>query len=116
MKVFRKRPDEPWEVAIIPNTLEALQKEVGGYIECVALDEETILICNEEGRIKHLPVNQLGCGAYYGTLLMVGVDGDEFCDITPAAEAFARFDNDMRARGVTCLADMFEEDTGDDAD
>lgn len=30
MKVFRKRPGEGWELIEIDNTLEALQKQVGG--------------------------------------------------------------------------------------
>jgi len=44
----------------IDNTLESFQKEVGGYIEIVSLDVagELDLVCNEEGKIKALPLNR----------------------------------------------------------
>jgi hypothetical protein len=42
------------------NTLEAFQFEVGGYIEIVNIDKEGSLdlVCNEEGKIKSLPINR----------------------------------------------------------
>lgn len=53
-------------------SLEELQKYVGGYIEFAprspfALPEvhDKVVICNEEGRIHHLPLNELAsrvCG------------------------------------------------------
>lgn len=41
------------------STLERMQKLVGGYIEFVYRHEkETILVCNEEGLLLDLPVNE----------------------------------------------------------
>lgn len=42
----------------IPNTLEALQAEVGGYIETVRLTTELLAIVNEEGWLMNLPKNR----------------------------------------------------------
>ena len=42
----------------IQNTLEAKQACVGGYIEVISIDGVIDLICNEEGKILHLPVNR----------------------------------------------------------
>ena len=42
----------------VPNTLEVLQAEVGGYIETVRLTTELLLIINEEGRLMDMPENQ----------------------------------------------------------
>ncbi len=39
----------------VPNTLEALQQAVGGYIEVVPLNEQLCVICNEEGKLLGLP-------------------------------------------------------------
>lgn len=39
----------------VPNTLEALQQAVGGYIEVVPLTEQLCMICNEEGKLLGLP-------------------------------------------------------------
>lgn len=39
----------------VPDTLEALQQAVGGYIEVVPLTEQLCVICNEEGKLLGLP-------------------------------------------------------------
>lgn len=49
MKALRKHPGEGWELIEVENTLEALQKQVGGYIETVSFMKNTCIICNEEG-------------------------------------------------------------------
>lgn len=82
MKVARKRPGEPWEFTEIENSLEALQAEVGGYIETVTLFSDASIVVNEEGIPKGLPFNLNFCGLQlFGTVLLVGVKGDEFCDV-----------------------------------
>ena len=82
MKIIRKRPGQPWELADIENTLEALQAEVEGYIETVTLCSDVCLIANEEGLINRMPLNTHFAGnPWFGTLLLVGVNGDEFCDV-----------------------------------
>lgn len=43
---------------------------------------DACLIVNEEGRLRGLPFNVNLCGLkIVGTVLVVGVNGDEFCDI-----------------------------------
>lgn len=51
-------------------SLEELQAAVGGYIEMVTLKNK-IIICNEEGKLMNLPLNekvtqmfQLSCGTH----------------------------------------------------
>ena len=86
MRVVRKRPGECTELIEIPNTLYALQKEVGGYIETVTFATDACIICNEEGRLLGLPENcDLFGIPFVGTILIVGVNGEEFCDL-PEAE------------------------------
>ena len=77
---------------LVPNDLHTLQDQVGGYIETVTagVDPDVVLICNEEGAIrKDMEYNcVIRCkdarGAFdcpfYGPILMVGVDGEEFAD------------------------------------
>lgn len=82
IKVFIKEPGKTMYETIIPNTLEALQDTVGGYIEVVPTDWDWVIICNEEGKINGLPDNLYLYGEYYhGTVIFVGVDGEEFTDI-----------------------------------
>lgn len=81
MKALRKHPGEGWELIEVENTLEALQKQVGGYIETGSFMKNTCIICNEEGLLIGLPVNVFLDYPFRGTLLIVGVDGEEFCDV-----------------------------------
>lgn len=85
-----KRPGEIPRHVNVSNSLEALQKNVGGYIEVVTIfpyDEETgkdglCVICNEEGRLQGLPHNCTIFGYdFVGDILMVGVHGEEFSNM-----------------------------------
>lgn len=82
MKAIRKKPGCEPEAIDIDNTLAALQQEVEGYIEVITLPYGAAIICNEEGRILGLPDNGRVRGVdVVGTVLIVGVNGEEFCDV-----------------------------------
>lgn len=82
IKVIRKAPNKAPERIEIENTLEALQWEVGGYIETVTLASDLVVICDEEGRLKGKAANCRICGIrFVGTILIAGVDGEEFTDV-----------------------------------
>lgn len=83
MKVIIKEPGQRPRETEIENSLSALQQAVGGYIETVTLAEDCCVICNEEGRLQGLPYNLTFCGgSFVGTILFVGVAGDEFADLS----------------------------------
>lgn len=86
MKVIIKNVNESPKVEEIENTLEDLQKIVGGYIEIVPTDlymEGIATICNEEGKIMGLEPNvRIGYDVVCGNMLFVGVDGEDFIDLT----------------------------------
>ena len=83
MKVIIKEPGQRPRVTEIENSLSALQQAVGVYIETVTLAEDFCIICNEEGRLQGLPYNLTFCGvSFVGTILFVGVAGDEFADLS----------------------------------
>ena len=94
MKAIRIRPRELPQLIDVENTLEALQEQVGGYIQAVPAFSDAVVICDEEGRLKGYPANCTICGVgYVGTVLIVGVDGEEFCDIPKeAAVPFVELD------------------------
>jgi len=78
---------EDMGIVQIENTLEAFQEVVEGYIEVTALpDFEDIsvkLICNEEGLIHGLHVNENMLPYFFvGNLLIVAVDDEEFVSLT----------------------------------
>ncbi len=42
----------------IENSLDSLQREVKGYIEVFTIAPDICLICNEEGKIRNMPINR----------------------------------------------------------
>ena len=59
MRILKIKPEHKPERADIPDTLEAMQKVVDGYIQAVYPFEEPVaLICNEEGKLNGLPLNR----------------------------------------------------------
>ena len=90
MTIYIKEPGKAPGQIVVPNNLHMLQQLVGGYIETVTLTEDLCIICDEEGRLKGKEFNCEICGIdFVGTILMVGVDGEEFTDVPAGTrEAF----------------------------
>ena len=84
MKAIIKKPGEyPGHIEDIPNTLEALQKLVDGYIETITLPilPPVIIICDEEGVMNNRPYNCRVDGVrFLGTIVAVGADIEDFTD------------------------------------
>ena len=78
IRVLKVAPGKAPEAVAIPNTLEAMQQMVGGYIEVIPL-EDVCLVCNEEGKLMGLPGSRrLGDDIIAGTFFLAGdtPDGD----------------------------------------
>lgn len=74
IKCLYIKPYELPEEIEIDKKLEAYQKLVKGYIECINLDD-VILICNDEGKINNMPLNRdIGFDIIAGPFLIVGDD------------------------------------------
>lgn len=59
ISVVLVEPNKYPEVVEIEDTLEAMQKIVGGYIEqYMPFDDEVAIICNDEGKLNGLPLNR----------------------------------------------------------
>ena len=83
IRVVQKTVDGGWAVRMMPNTLEALQAAVGGYIETVKLTTELTLVCNEEGLIRGMPFNERICNFnIYGDFLIAKIWRDEFTTLS----------------------------------
>lgn len=83
-----KEPGKLLETRTIPNTLEALQELVGGYIETVTVATDCVLICNEEGKLRNMPANFYFCGQIFvgPVFICSAVDGD-FISLTVSDQA-----------------------------
>ena len=66
----------------LDNTLEAMQKFVGGPIECITLSDtgsEITLVCNDEGKLLGLPLNRPlwdGADVLAGPGFLAGCDNE----------------------------------------
>ena len=92
MKAIRFVPGALPEQIEIENTLEALQKQVGGHIEAVTLGPDLCAICNEEGLLMDLPyMGSINHIPFFGPVLLVGVNGEDFCDVPVVEVATALY-------------------------
>lgn len=84
MKAIRKRPGEGPELIDIRDD-DHIREELGGYMEAVTLTEDLVILCDEEGRLKGKAPNCVICGVdFVGTILVLGVRGEEFADVPDA--------------------------------
>ena len=83
MKVIVKHPHERiGRMKEIPNTLNALQQTVDGHIETVYLGRGLVMVVNEEGKLRGLPVSfKTEYDIIVGTAIICGQCGDEFTDV-----------------------------------
>lgn len=103
IRIVIVEPYKEARIAEVPATLEEYQKIVGGYIECIHPFEDAVtLVCNEEGKIKRMPLNRvLDMGGYAdaicGTFFIVGVGVEDFVSLTHAqAEKYRRMFADWK--------------------
>ena len=93
IKVLALLPMELPKEIELDNTLEAMQKFVGGLIECITLSDTgsaVTLVCNDEGKLMGLPLNRAlfdDDGHVYdivsGNFLIVGLGEENFTDLSP---------------------------------
>lgn len=77
LRVLRVEPGNAPEEKVIGADLESLQTEVAGLIECVYMDDDIILVCNEEGKLNGMKLNRrLGDDIICGPFFLVSDDGE----------------------------------------
>ena len=82
IKVLALLPMELPKEIELDNTLEAMQKFVGGLIKCITLSDtgsEVTLVCNDEGKLLGLPLNRPlwdGADVLAGPGFLAGCDNE----------------------------------------
>lgn len=85
MSVVYVEPNRKPFVSEIEHTLESEQKAVGGLIELVYNDDETAIVCNEEGKLKGMEGNRRignGSSIIAGPFFIVGLTEGDFRSLT----------------------------------
>ena len=77
-------PGKPAYAAEIEGTLRAEQRAVGGKIEIVCNQDDTAILCNEEGKLEWLPANRRidGGGVLVGNFFVIGEGEENFRSLT----------------------------------
>ena len=110
MKALRVDPDgtvKPAEITgeSISEQNDSIYGFLGGYFDCVRLSDDAMMLVDEEGLLKGLPVNATammisGYPMLVGVALIVGLmpteDGDVFTD---CPQRFIRFADSIRQEG-----------------
>lgn len=93
IEVLFKKPNRNPKRITIENSLEAMQRLVGGNIEVVQLDD-ALLICNEEGKIRGLEPNVvLGKDTICGSFFIAGDDYENADFVSLTKKQFRRFES-----------------------
>lgn len=88
MNVLIVEPGKHPRLADIDESLESLQKTVGGYIEAIyPFEDEIAIICDEESKLKSdTEWNRMLLETHdviKGTFIIAGLGDEDFTDITP---------------------------------
>lgn len=83
LKIVYFEPNCPPFISEVGNDLKSLQRAVEGHMETVYMGDNTVLICNEEGKVKGMDCNRrVGDDVIVGPFFIVGEDGEDFRSLT----------------------------------
>ncbi len=110
IKAIVKRPDEQYgHMTHVSNTLENLQKTVGGNIEIVNY-KNVLIICNESGKLLGLEPNiYLLNDMIVGDIIVCGFKDDEF-DHIPID--FQQWKNIVDMSGTDTMKELYNSVEG----
>lgn len=96
ISVLHVRPGRKPTRITIENKLETMQQLVGGNIEeCMPFQDDVAIICNEEGKLNHLPLNRAIYDEETGQMVDI-IAGDFFICYAPAwSENFRSLPDDL---------------------
>ena len=82
MKVMIKKVGRDPEVVEINDELSVYQEIVGGYIEVFPLWNNILCVCNEEGKLKGLPLNfKYRNDIICGDVIFISARGEDFAGL-----------------------------------
>ncbi len=80
IRVIYKGVGERPNIVELPDSIRALQDSVGGAVEVNSITTDVAIISNAFALDRSLPYNcRLKGRDWYGPILFVGFDGDQFC-------------------------------------
>lgn len=93
IEVLFKKPNRNPKKVTIENSLEAMQRLVGGNIEVVQVND-ALLVCNEEGKLNGLEPNVvIGNDTICGSFFIAGDDYENADFMSISKEQYRMFEN-----------------------
>lgn len=85
LKIVYVEPGQAPFVSEVGSDLKSIQRAVDGLFQPLYMDDGTILVCNDEAKLKDMPGNRrLGESIIAGPFFMVGDGGEDFRSLTDA--------------------------------
>lgn len=85
LKIVYVEPGWAPFVSEVRSDLKSIQRAVDGLFQPLYMDDGTVLVCNEEAKLKDMPGNRrLGDSIIAGPFFMVGDGGEDFRSLTDA--------------------------------
>ena len=86
MQILYKEPGKAPRTMLIPQKLDVMQQLVDGYIETIRVSDKTVLIVNEEGKLKGMDPNFIlavndRIDMILGPAIFCGEDGEDFVSL-----------------------------------
>lgn len=86
MRILYKEPGKAPCTMFIPQKLDVMQQLVDGYIETIRVSDKTVLIVNEEGKLKGMDPNFIlavndRIDMILGPAIFCGEDGEDFVSL-----------------------------------
>jgi hypothetical protein len=101
--VMVKHPGHPPFMVSCLNELKTFQSLVDGMIEVLPVAQNLLIMCNEEGKILDLPYNCTLVGEpLMGTIVFVGVEGEEFDSVPLSMEQARQLFPEMWEEAASC--------------
>lgn len=108
MQVLVVEPNKNPVIMEIEDSLDSIQKLVGGYFQVIyPFKDPVVLVCNEEGKLKGLPPNRTICGSdgkymdtIVGTFFLAGNGEEDFVDFP--ADLFDKYNILFSQKKIFC--------------
>lgn len=86
MRILYKEPGKAPRTMVIAQDLGIMQQLVGGYIEPIRISDKTVLIVNEEGKLKKMDPNFIlavegRVDLILGPAIFCGEKGEDFASL-----------------------------------
>ena len=92
ISVIIKDPDKNPRHVYISDSLENLQRTVGGHIQRMTIATDLVVLCDVDGPVNDKKYNCTLCGIQlFGTIVFCGINGTDYADMPGDYHTFKKY-------------------------